>query len=205
MKTDPEYEIRAQIHKMELRAANKEKFPNSIGTLDGYAAKFNSPSVDFGGFKEVLLPGCFTRSLAMDDDKHDVRALVGHDKTRVLARKSAGTLEIREDATGLAVTLHLIDTTDGRDTLRNIESRNLDAMSFGFKPMSAPIWTRDAGNQIRQIAHAHLFEVSIVAWPQYTDTEIEARAADFRAEFSAIKQGVPLRLLRQRHAHLQLQ
>lgn len=200
-----DYETRAIHYKMELRAANKEKFPNSIGTLEGYAAKFNSPSVDFGGFKEVLLPGCFTRSLAMTDDKHDVRSLVGHDRTRILARKSAGTLEIREDEIGLAVSIHLIDTGDGRDTLRNIEARNLDAMSFGFKPMVAPTWTRANDTPIRQISHAHLFEVSVVAWPQYTDTEIEARAADFRAEFSAIKQGVPFRLLRQRFAHLQLQ
>lgn len=201
----PEYEIRSLIKQMELRAANKEKFPNSIGTLDGYAAKFNSPSVDFGGFKEVLLPGCFTRSLAMEDDRHDVRALVGHDKTRILARKSAGTLELREDNVGLAITIHLIDTTEGRDMLKNIEARNLDAMSFGFKPMSAPMWTRDGSTQLRQIAHAHLMEVSIVAWAQYTDTEIEARSLEFQTELLATKTDAPLRLLRQRHVHLQLQ
>lgn len=190
---------------MELRDADTKRFPKSIGTLEGYAAKFNSPSVDFGGFKEVLAPGCFTRSLQKTDDRHDVRGLYGHDKTRILARKSAGTLECREDDTGLWIRMHLIDTSDGRDALRNVEAGNLDAMSFGFLPSEKPTWKRENDVLLRNITHANLHEVSVVAWAQYPDTELAVRELDlFKAGETAVKPGTPLRLLRQRQAFLAL-
>lgn len=200
----PDYEIRSWVKQMELRAADTKKFPKSIGTLEGYAAKFNSPSVDMGGFKEVICPGCFTRSLSMNDDRHDVRGLYAHDKTRVLARKSAGSLEIGEDSTGLWIRMHLINTTDGRDALANVEAGNLDAMSFGFLPMEKPTWKRENDSLLRNITSAHLMEVSIVAWAQYPDTELAVRELEsFKIGEKPIeKTGTPLRLLRQRQAFL---
>jgi hypothetical protein len=204
MNLKSDYEIRSWVKDIQFREANKTKFPHSIGTVEGYAAKFNSLSNDMSGLKENLCPGCFTRSLQIDDDRHDVRALYGHDKTRVLGRKSAGTLEIREDEVGLKVAIHLMDTTDGRDTLINIRSGNLDAMSFGFLPMEKPMYTRENNVLVRNIKHAHLFEVSVVTWPQYNDTEIQERELAFKAEAQAEAEikGAPLRLLRQRHAFL---
>ncbi len=195
------YETRTLLKQLELRDADKSKHPKSIGTLDGRVANWNVRSVDFGGFFEELAPNCFSRSLKMKDDRHDVRALYAHDKTRVLGRSSAGTLECGEDELGLWMRAHLIDTTDGRDAIKNVEAGNLNAMSFGFLPMEKPIWKRDGADMIRRVEHAHLFEVSIVAWAQYPETELAVRELnEFKAGQPVVKTGMPLRLLRQRHA-----
>lgn len=189
-------ETRALIG-LELRAADTARFPGSIGTLEGYPAKFNKLSREMvqNGikFRERILPGAFTRSLACTDDLHDVRALVGHDKTQILARRSAGTLEIAEDPTGLQVRMHLIDTSAGRDVLANVKARNLDAMSFGFMPKKT-LTKRESDMFVRELADVELAEVSIVAWAQYEDTEINAR--DLEAFQSGPNVVTPYRLLR---------
>jgi HK97 family phage prohead protease len=171
---------------IEVRDADTKRFPGSIGQLVGYAAKFNSHSKEIrqGGvsFIERIRPGAFTRSLALKDDDHDVRMLVGHDKTRILGRQSAGTLEIREDATGLAIVNHVIDTTDGRDMLANVRAGNLDAMSFGFLPKKSAV-TKEAGQVYRDLVDVDLPEVSVVTWAAYKDTELAARDFDaFKGE-----------------------
>lgn len=172
---DEELEVRADPDKLELRDADPKR-PDTVGVIVGRPAKFNVLSKDLGGWKERLRPGVFTRSLALDDDFHDVRALVGHDRNRVIGRKSAGTLEIRQDKTGLDITVFPINTTNGRDAYLDIKHRNLDAMSFGMKPRKTE-WGRDTGGVVvRDLLDADLAEVSVVAWAQYPQTELSARA-----------------------------
>jgi HK97 family phage prohead protease len=75
----------------ELRASND----GDQMVLEGYAARFNSPSKDLGGFRETIAPGAFTRSLAQNDD---VFCLFNHSADKVLGRSSSGTLSVNEDA-----------------------------------------------------------------------------------------------------------
>ena len=67
-------------------------------TFVGYAAKFNSPSEDLGGFTETIESGAFRKSLR---SRNDVKLLVNHDTGRVLASSRAGTMELYEDEVGL--------------------------------------------------------------------------------------------------------
>ena len=96
--------------------------------IRGYAALFDSPSVDMG-FIETIDPGAFKKSLKA---KPDVRALWNHDPNIVLGRTTAGTLRLATDETGLAVEIDLPDTTDGRDLATLIERGDVSGMSFGF-------------------------------------------------------------------------
>ncbi|NIP32641.1 HK97 family phage prohead protease, partial [candidate division KSB1 bacterium] len=64
---------------------------------------FNQLSHDLGGFREKIEKGAFHESL--ENPKHDVAALFNHDPNLILGRKSAKTLEMREDQKGLAVTI----------------------------------------------------------------------------------------------------
>ena len=64
--------------------------------IEGYFAVFNSNYEIWDGYTESIAPGAFAASLG-----GDVRALVNHDTTLVLGRTTAGTLELREDDTGL--------------------------------------------------------------------------------------------------------
>jgi uncharacterized protein len=75
-------------HKLERRnftASEIRIAPGADGSqiLTGYAVRFNSPSVDLGGFTEVCAPGMFTRTLR---DSPDVLMLRDHNSSQLLGR-----------------------------------------------------------------------------------------------------------------------
>lgn len=150
-----------QRHAAEVRVAQGRK-------LTGYAARFNAEA-RIGHFNEVIRPGAFAASLK----GRDVLALVDHDPTRLLARTRTGTLELREDAEGLAFTIQLPDTQAGRDVLALAERGDLGGMSFGFTvDKDGERWD---GNK-RELRAVTLHEISVVsAWPAYDGTSVQAR------------------------------
>jgi HK97 family phage prohead protease len=141
-------------------------------TFVGYAAKFNSPSEDLGGFIETIEPGAFRRSLR---SRNDVKLLVNHDSGRVLASTRAGTMKLYEDEVGLRVEASLPNTTDGRDMAELLRRGDLSKMSFGFSVI------KDSWNQEmtqRTLKSVRLFEASIVSFPAYAATEAMVRSLD---------------------------
>ena len=62
--------------------------------LRGTAVVFNSPSLDLGGFVEIIRPQAVERTLR---EKIDLRALVDHDTGKVIGRLTAGTLKVQAD------------------------------------------------------------------------------------------------------------
>ena len=132
---------------------------------------FDQPSEDLGGFREILAPGAFKRSL--NQRKRDLKAFVNHDWGRLLATRKAGTLELREDDYGLADTVHLPDTNDGRDVGTLTARGDIFAQSFGFEPVD--VEHMDAG-KTQVVREARLFEVSpVTSWPAYTATTAAMR------------------------------
>lgn len=97
---------------------------NDGNTLHGYAALFNSRSHDLGGFREIILPGAFDRSLK---EHPDVLALVDHDEGKVLARTTNGTLRIQPDERGLKVEIDPADTSYARDILALVRRGDVTA------------------------------------------------------------------------------
>ena len=69
------------------------------GTITGLAAVFNSLSEDLGGWREIILPGAFTRALR---ERQDVVAIVNHDANLLLGRVANGSLVLAQD-TGSAI------------------------------------------------------------------------------------------------------
>src|SRR5690606_5179958 len=88
----------------ELRVAGTRQAPR----LEGYAAVFDAPSEDLGGFVEYVRRGAFARSLK--SNHADPLALVHHMPHLVLGRRSAGTLKLEEDDRGLRFEIELPDT-----------------------------------------------------------------------------------------------
>ena len=84
--------------KLERRyfAVEELRADDGDGTIQGYAAVFDSPSLNLGGFREIVRPGAFTQSVQRDD----VRALFNHDPNFVLGRTKSGTLALLEDERG---------------------------------------------------------------------------------------------------------
>lgn len=138
--------------------------------LHGYIAKFDSPT-RIGSFTETIRRGAFAKSLSASVD---ILALADHDPAKVLGRTRSGTLELREDATGLAFTLSMPDTATGRDLITLAERGDLGGCSFGFVvPDGGDSWQGDT----RELRAVDLREVSIVqSWPAYGDTEVSLRS-----------------------------
>lgn len=138
--------------------------------LTGYVARFDNEA-RIGSFSEVIRRGAFRASL---DSGADILALADHDPKAVLGRTRTGTLELREDAEGLAFTLSLPDTQTGRDLVALAERGDLGGCSFGFTVN--PDGERWDGN-LRELRNVQLHEISIVqSWPAYANTEVNLRS-----------------------------
>jgi len=154
----------------ELRATGSDKQPK----IEGYSATFGTVT-DIGGFSEVIQRGAFKRTLA---DGDEVVALIDHNPSLLLGRRSAGTLTLEEDAKGLKFTVQLPDTSVARDAYANLKAGNLRECSFGFfvNGPDGEKWSQQPdGTMLRTLIDVTLYDVSIVTFPAYTNTSAAAR------------------------------
>jgi HK97 family phage prohead protease len=163
-----EKERRVLAFKPELRGEGEER------RIVGYAAKFNSRSVDLGGFFEEIDPGAFDRALK---EEHDVRALVDHNPTLILGRTTSGTLALSVDKEGLLAEIQPPDTQASRDIQESLRRGDVTGMSFAFAVI-ADEWRTEDKVPIRVLRDLDLFDVSVVTYPAYPETEVSMRAKD---------------------------
>jgi HK97 family phage prohead protease len=150
--------------------------------LRGYAAVFNDASVPLP-FKETIAPGAFRKTLS---ETPDVRLLINHEGLP-LARTKNGTLTLTEDDRGLFMDAVIADTTEGRDLYKLVERGDVDQMSFAFRVIRQK-WNED--RSVRTLTEVSLADgdVSVVTYPAYPTTTVEAREA-LRTAIEAIKEG----------------
>jgi len=142
-------------------------------TLTGYCAVFNSEA-NLGTFSEVIRPGAFAKSLASDAN---VRALYHHDGNALLGTTRGGTLQLREDAKGLAFTLALPETTHGKDLAILVDRGDVAGCSFGFRVApGGDRWEQRGGQMVRELLQVDLMEVTLTADPAYQDTTVALRS-----------------------------
>jgi hypothetical protein len=84
---------------------------------------------------------------------------------------------LREDDRGLAVEIDLPDTQVGRDLRESMSRGDIDGMSFGFR-VTKQDWDESGDTPLRTIREVELFEVSVVTFPAYADTEIALRSLE---------------------------
>lgn len=155
------------LGRIEIRAADDGK-----GTIAGYAAVFDQPSVMiYGMFRERIQQGAFAASLT-----DDVRALWNHNDDFPIGRVKNGSLRLVEDNTGLAFEIDPPKTQMATDFVETIRQGYVDAMSFGFSVLEET-WDEDADGQIiRTLLKVKLYEVSPVTFPAYPQTSAEVRS-----------------------------
>jgi len=159
---------------IELRAEGSKSSPK----LAGYAAVFNSPSQDLGGFTEIVKPGAFTRTLK---GQRDPLALVQHMPQLVLGRRSAGTLRLAEDSKGLAFEIDVPDTTAARDLLVSVERGDVKGASFAFStPQGGDRWEVRGDKVFRELLDVDLHEITVTAQPAYLDTSVARRSYELQ-------------------------
>lgn len=144
-------------------------------SIRGYAAKFNVMSENLGGFRETIKPGAFSDVLS-----NDVRALVNHEDSMVLARTASKTLAIGEDDEGLWYECSMPDTSYARDLIVSLKRGDVTQSSFAFTVASGgDQWDEDeeTGAYVRTINKiGRLYDVSPVTYPAYPDATVGLRS-----------------------------
>lgn len=148
----------------ELRASADGK------SISGYAAVFDSPSSDLGGFTEVIKPGAFARCIR---DRQDVRCLFNHSPNHVLGRTASGTLELHEDSQGLFFKCSLPKTALASDLRESIARGDVSGCSFGFS-VHEDNWP--SGDRRELLDIGTLYDVGPVTFPAYEGTNVAARS-----------------------------
>lgn len=141
--------------------------------VQGYAIKFDTLSVDLGGFIEVIKP------TALDGvNLSDVALVYAHENNSILARASAGNLKTQIDSTGLFFSAELPDTSLANDVLANIEVGNVKGMSFTFTiPEGGDTWNRQVDGTLLHTVNqiGIITELTVTAYPAYQQTSVELK------------------------------
>lgn len=168
-----ETEVRVVRHDgdIELRALDG----GAGAVLTGYAAVYDSPSEDFGGFRERIDRQAFTRTLSHGGD---VPVTFNHNLDNLLGRTSSGTAKVWSDERGVRYEVELPDTPVGQ-TVRALAQRgDLFGGSFSFVVTKGGYrWERDeTGKRMRVLTDVKLLELGPVTTPAYSDTTVALRS-----------------------------
>ena len=165
------YQIRTSMSEFTTRK------DGDVPHISGYFAVFNKVYEVFKGCTESIAPGAFT-----DELHSDVRALVNHDTRLVIGRTIPGTLELREDETGLwgDVAINPKDS-DAMNCWARVERGDVSQCSIGFDIIDEGHEILENGTHHYTIRKVKLYEVSCCTFPAYEDTAISARKADIAA------------------------
>lgn len=175
----------------EARAVQVEGQPDELW-VEGYAARFNSPTVLFEldgmEYKEQIASDAFIEA-KMDD----VIFNYNH-QGRVMARTRNKTLQVNTDEQGLFIRARLDGTEEGQSLYRDIQNGYIDRMSFRFTIKAEAF---DSENRTWTVLRVkRLYDVSAVDIPAYDDTSISARMADAEADARQRQQELDNSLLR---------
>lgn len=170
----------------------------SDGTaISGHAAVTGQLSEEMGGFfgtwQERIAGGAFDEAVrrAMAG-KDDVYALLNHDPNYVIASTADGSLRLSVDERGLFAEMTPMDTQTIRDlVVQPVREGKLRKMSFGFTVADEHDEKSD-GVPIRVIDKIErLFDVSVVTFPAYPQTDVQANGLLARMGIDAAKMSAP--------------
>lgn len=163
-------------HKMTIRGTDfQTREADGNLYISGYFAVFGSRYELWDGAAETIDPGAF--DLERDTD---VRALTNHNTTLVLGRTKSGTLTLRVDDRGLwgEILINQSDQ-DAMNLYARVRRGDVAECSFGFDILDQRMETQENGKPLWIIASVQLWEVSVVTFPAYEDTHVEARAKEY--------------------------
>lgn len=167
-------ELRVAKITAETRAEGAAE-PKAL-VLVGMPIVFDTPTIIndpvIGSYTEIIKRG------ALDGvDLNDTRLLYNHDVAKVPLARAPKTMSLNVTEKGVEMRAELADTESARAVYTAVERGDLDGMSFGFKvPEGGDTYDRETNTRtIHKIEK--IYEVSVVAFPAYASTSVEARAA----------------------------
>jgi HK97 family phage prohead protease len=159
----------------EIRAVAGD---NGALIIEGYPIVYESTTELWPGMREVIARGAATKALARSSEI----VLWNHDPSQPMARRSNGTLEVKEDDHGVFIRADVSKTVWGRQGHESVSSLTTDKMSFAFDVAPAgEEWKQvKEGDKIidirRIVEFGVIYDYSPVSYPAYPDTEIIAKS-----------------------------
>ena len=160
--------------RLECRDAQED----SPRIISGYAAVFNQVAQigRWYRYKEQIASNAFE---GCNYDK--CVACFNHNTDNILARYSSGTLKLSVDEVGLRFEFEVPNTTVGNDMYELVKRGDISQCSFAFV-VAEESWKYDEqndDNDLRTIEKiAELWDVSLVTYPAYEGTSVDARSAE---------------------------
>lgn len=154
---------------IKARSANDD----SKMVLEGYALKFEKETELWKGFKEVIRKGALDNT-----DMSRVFLLFNHNDDVILAGTSNNSLELQVDDIGLKFRAELVDTQTSKEVYTLAKQGLLTKCSFSFRTAKNGYkYSRtDDKNELGEIVDIEtLYDVAVVTYPAYDDTEVYAR------------------------------
>ena len=144
--------------------------------ISGYFSVFNSDYEIMPGYTESVAETAFDGALS-----DDIRCLINHETRLVLGRNRAGTLKLSADSRGLwgEVLINQKDS-DATNLYERVKRGDVNQCSFGFDILDEEYTDRGEGKAHWTIKAVKLYEVSVVTFPAYEDTGVEARKNEIR-------------------------
>jgi len=176
----------------EIRTATLDATQDEM-TLTGYPIVFDTPTTindpDGRTYNEVIARGALDNA-----DLHDSTLIYNHDSNRVPLARTPGTMTLMVDERGLAMVAKLAgDNQTSREVYSAVKRGDLSGMSFAFTvPEGGSSY--DPVTNTRTITQiAKVYEVSVVPFPAYPTTSVEARSAIQKAHDEAARRECILR------------
>jgi uncharacterized protein len=161
-----------EIRITELRYA--EPAGNGDLILEGRPIIYDQPATindNCGQYTEIIRAGALDNA-----DLSDVRLLYNHDLGKVPLARTPKTMQFRLDPAGLKLTATLPATTDGQSVYTAVKRGDLSGMSFAFK-VAKDGSNYDQATNTRTITKIDkVYECSVVPFPAYPQTSVEARS-----------------------------
>lgn len=174
---------------MEIRSFSEERaMPTVIEntrTIYGYAIVFEKESrVMFDVQKKRFFVEVIKRGAVTDDDLKgwDIKALMEHDKSRLLARSfnGSGTLQLSVDDYGVKYSFDAPKTVEGDNALEMIRRRDIFGSSFAYvadEKVNVSYTKRNDGILFREVKKLNrMFDVAPVSDPAYFGTDVNVRS-----------------------------
>lgn len=147
--------------------------------IEGHPAIYNSTTQIGTWFNEIIERGAFDNT-----DMTDVALFINHQQHRfplARSRRNNGnsTMTLTVDDKGLAMraTLDVEHNEEARAVYSAVSRGDMDGMSFAFKVQDEEWENLDSDMPTRRIkAISKIYEVSVVTYPAYKDTDVYARA-----------------------------
>lgn len=150
---------------------------DGMGVIEGRPIVFNREA-DLGFFREIIAPEALVKT-----DLKDVRLCLNHDTNYVYARSrnnnENSTMQLFVDDVGLrfVAKLAINESPKAKDFYSAIKRKDMDKMSFMFRVRGEEWEGLETESPLRRITDiGEVVEISMVTFPAYDSTEIQARS-----------------------------